>query len=185
MRLERLNLASKTWRTQDLSDPGGTTPHRSQQVIDVNGRAVFFLAPRRKPPSLIRVSLKDGSVTAVPLPPQYRLPDGGGTEDYLVFDTVHRVLLIPNNFGMGQTPIQGLGIYHIDTGKWEWEAVPPAVAGSVWGFDEATGAMIGIGKRYAPFAYFLYTYDPGAQAPSPPATTRWLPAAGIPSRRQP
>lgn len=185
MRLERLNLASKTWRTQGLSDPGGTTPHRSQQVIDVKGRAVLFLAPWHKPPSLIRVSLKDGSVTVVPLPPQYHLPDGGGTEDYLVFDTIHRVLLIPNNLGMGQTPIQGLGIYHVDTGQWEWEAVPPVVVGSVWGFDEATGAMVGIGKRYPPFAYFLYKYDPHAPAPPRAATRRWMPATEIPTRRQP
>jgi hypothetical protein len=185
MKLERLNLATKSWRIQNLSDPGGTTPHRSQQVIDVKGRAVFFLAPWHKPPSLIRVSLKDGSVSTIPLPLQYRPPDGESTEVYLVFDTFNRVLLIPNNFGMGQTSIQGLGIYHVDTSQREWEAVPQAVVGSVWGFDEATGAMVGTGKRYEPFAYFLYKYDPNARAPAPPATARWLPAAGTPPRRQP
>ncbi|MDO8475204.1 MAG: hypothetical protein Q7W02_03230 [Candidatus Rokubacteria bacterium] len=177
MRLERLNLATKSWRTQDVSDPGGTTPHRSQQVIDVKGRAVLFLAPRRKPPALIRVSLTDGAVTTLPLPSQYRLPEAGGTEDYLVFDTMHRVLLIPNNFGMGQTPLQGLGVYHVDTGRWEWEAVPRVVVGSVWGFDEASGAMVGIGKRYEPFAYFFYKYDPHATAQTPPTIRRWMPAA--------
>jgi hypothetical protein len=185
MKLERLNLGGKSWQTLNLSDPGGTIPNRSQQVIDVKGRAVFFLAPWRKPPALIRVSLKDGSVSAIPLPPQYRLPDGESTEVYLVFDTLSRVLLIPNNFGMGQTPIQGLGIYHVDTGRWEWEAVPQAVFGSVWGFDETAGAMIGIGKRQEPFAYFLYKYAPDAHAPSPPATVAWPPAAGTPPRRQP
>ena len=59
---------------------------------------------------------------------------------------------------MGTSPIKGLGVYHVDTGQWQWEAVPPTVLGSVWGFDEATGAMIGIGQRTPPFAYFLYKY---------------------------
>jgi hypothetical protein len=185
MRLERLNLATKTWNVQNLSDPGGTTPHRSQQVVDVKGRAVFFLAPWRKPPSLIRVSLKNGSVTAIPLPQQYRLPDTGGTEDYLVFDNINRVVLLPNNFGMGQTPIQGLGVFHVDSGKWEWEAVPPVVVASVWGFDELVGAMVGIGKRYEPFAYFIYKYDPTAQAPNPPVTKRWMPAVQTPAPSPP
>jgi hypothetical protein len=174
MRIERLNLGTKSWQTQNLPDPGGMTPHRSQQVIDVKGRAVFFLAPWRKPPALIRVSLKDGSVSAIPLP-QYRLPDGESTEVYLVLDTFNRVLLIPNNLGMGQTPLQGLGIYHVDSGQWEWEAVPTAVSGSVWGFDEATGAMIGIGKRNEPFAYFLYKYGPGSPTPMSTATKPWMP----------
>jgi hypothetical protein len=53
--------------------------------------------------------------------------------------------------------------------------VPKTVAGSVWGFDEATGAMIGVGKRSEPFAYFLYKYAPNTQAPNPPATKLWLP----------
>jgi hypothetical protein len=177
MRLERLNLATKKWRTQNLSDPGGTTPHRSQPVIDVKGRAVYFIAaPYRNPPALIKVSLTNGAVTAIPLPPQYRLPDTGGTEVYLVFDSINRVVLVPNNFGMGQTPLFGLGIYQVDAGSWEWEPVPNTVVASVWGFDEATGAMIGVGKRYAPYAYFLYKYDSKAQLPTPPVTSRWMPA---------
>ncbi len=49
----------------------------------------------------------------------------------------------------------GLGIYLVDAGQWEWETVRRTVMGSVWGFDETTGAMIGIGKRSEPYAYFL------------------------------
>ena len=77
-----------------------------------------------------------------------------------IFDPGNRVLLVPNNVDMGAAPLNGLGIYHVDTGQWEWEAVPTAVTGSVWGFDEEVGAMIGIGKRVQPFAYFLYKYAP-------------------------
>jgi hypothetical protein len=176
MRLERLNLATKAWRTRNLSDPGGTTPHRSQLVIDVKGRALYFIAaPNRTPPALIKVSLVNEAVTVFPLPAQYQLPEAGA-EVYLVFDNINRVVLIPNNFGMGQTPLFGLGIYHVDTGAWEWEAVPNTIVASVWGFDEATGAMIGVGKRYEPFAYFLYKYDPNTKAPNPSVTKRWMPS---------
>jgi hypothetical protein len=34
--------------------------------------------------------------------------------------------------------------------------VPEAVWGSVWGFDENIGAMIGIGKRVWGTSYFIY-----------------------------
>ena len=157
--LERLNLDTKSWRTQMLRDPGGTTPHRGQQVIDVKGRVVSFLSPYHKPPALVGVRLTDSAIQVIPLPSQYALPAGADHEVYTVFDPINRVVLVPNNTNMGQAPLAGLGIYHVDTGQWEWEAVPAAVVGSVWGFDEATGAMIGIGKRSQPYAYFLYKYS--------------------------
>jgi hypothetical protein len=103
------------------------------------------------------VKLADGSVTTSPLPTSYVAPPGDH-EVYLAFDPINRVLFVPNNPDMGQSPLIGLGIYHVDSGQWEWEAVPPAVFGSVWGFDENTGALIGIGKRVQPSAYFLYKY---------------------------
>jgi hypothetical protein len=107
---------------------------------------------------LIKIKLSTGGVTSIPLPPQYAPPAGGDHEVYLAFDPGNRVVLVPNNADMGASPLKGLGIYHVDTGRWEWEAVPAAVTGSVWGFDEGVGALIGIGKRVQPFAYFLYKY---------------------------
>jgi len=157
--LERLNLATQTWRTQNLTDPGGTTPHRSQQVIDVKGRAIYLLIQFHKPSALMGVRLTDGAVRVIPLPLQYTPPGGTDQEVYTVFDPINRIVLVPNNTLMGQAPLRGLGIYHVDTGQWEWEPVPASVMGSVWGFDEATGAMIGIGKRSQPYAYFLYKYS--------------------------
>jgi hypothetical protein len=79
---------------------------------------------------------------------------------YLVFDSINRVVMIPNNLDMGGEPIAGLGIYHVDSGQWEWESVPPAVIGSAWGFDENLGVFVGIGKRSQPYAYFLWKYGP-------------------------
>jgi hypothetical protein len=189
--LERCNLAAKTWRTSrlNLTPTWNPIPNRAQSVIDVKGRAIYWLdafgdkggfaggvtTPPRGP-ALVKVSLSNGSVLALPLPKPYTPPGDGSQEVYLAFDPINRVVLVPNNIGMGQSPILGLGIYHVDTGQWEWEAVPSTVMGSVWGFDEATGAMIGVGKRSEPFAYFLYKYDSNAKAPNPPATQRWVPA---------
>ena len=96
----------------------------------------------------------------LPLPAQYVAPLGDA-EVYLAFDPGSRVILVPNGLDMGKTTLNGLGIYHADTGTWEWESVPAAVTGSVWGFDENVGALIGIGKRVTPpasSAYFLYKY---------------------------
>jgi len=70
-------------------------------------------------------------------------------------------------------PIKGLGIYHVDTGVWEWERVPASVGGSLWGFDESVGALVGMGARSAPYAYYLYQHGGPikavpAQPPPPP-----------------
>ena len=157
--MQRLNLASQKWRTQSLTN--GTpnwnpVANRAQLVIDVAGRALYWLDVWSPVRALIKVSLVNGAVKTLPLPAQYVLPAGSDHEVYLAFDPGHRVILIPNNFDMGTAPLNGLGIYHVDTGAWDWQAVPPAVFGSVWGFDEAVGALIGIGKRVFPSAYFLY-----------------------------
>jgi hypothetical protein len=155
---QRLNLTAGTWTQQNLSigDPSwNPIVNRAQLVIDVAAQNVYFVDSQRR--LLIQVKLADGSVTTSPLPASYAAPPGDH-EVYLAFDPINRVLFVPNNPDMGQSPLIGLGIYHVDSGQWEWEAVPPAVFGSVWGFDENTGALIGIGKRVQPSAYFLYKY---------------------------
>jgi hypothetical protein len=164
--LERLNLGSKRWNAQRLTTGNPSwnpIPNRAQTVIDVKGRAVYWLDVWSTPRALIKINLSNGAASAIPLPVQYALPAGGDHEVYLAFDPGNRVVLVPNNFDMGSSPLKGLGIFHVDNGRWEWEPVPPGVGGSVWGFDEATGTLIGIGKRSEPFAYFLYRYAPGAK----------------------
>lgn len=171
--LERMNLETKKWRVNRLN---AQSPHRSQPVIDEVGRTLYLLQPygigNDPRPQLLKVFLdRSGEFQqeTIPLPWQYAQYDG---EVYLVFDPVRRVVLIPNNTSMGG-PIRGLGIYHVDTGVWEWEAVPASVAGSLWGFDETVGAMVGIGTRSGPaYAYYLYQYGGPikalAVAPPPP-----------------
>jgi hypothetical protein len=162
--LERLNLTTGAWRVQRLAkagDPGwNPVPNRAQPVIDVTGRALYWIdAWGSTSPTLVKVNLTDASVTTLPLPSQYKRPASGDQEVYLAFDHVNRVIFVPNNYDMGVSPLTGLAMFHVDTGQWEWEAVPAPVTGSVWGFDQATGAMIGIGKRSQPYAYFLYSYS--------------------------
>jgi hypothetical protein len=156
-RLERLNLATKIWRVQSLqlTPTWNPVPNRSQSVIDVQGRAVYFL-DAWSARALIKISLTDGTTTAIPLPAPYVLPFDSSNEVYLVFDPVNRMILVPNNRGMGAQPLEGLGVYAVDAGIWTWEAVPTAVWGSVWGFDENTGALLGIGKRQSPTSYYLW-----------------------------
>jgi hypothetical protein len=172
--LERFNLTSKKWRYQTLKrgDVGSNwnpASNRMQSAIDVQSRAVYWLdaalATDGKTlvsggsPALIKVNLGDGSVTSIRLPAEHRVALAGN-DMYLVFDSINRVVMIPNNLDMGAGPIVGLGIYHVDSGQWEWESVPPTVMGSAWGFDENLGVLVGIGKRSQPYAYFLWKYGP-------------------------
>ena len=106
--------------------------------------------------ALVKIEVADERVTLIPLPASYVPPGGQDHEVYLAFDPKSRTVLIPNNVDMGGSPLAGLGLYRVDAGTWEWLPVPAAVVGSVWGFDEASGTLIGIGKRMQPSAYFLY-----------------------------
>jgi hypothetical protein len=156
--LERFNLAAQRWTTQRLSngDPKwNPIPNRAQLVIDLRNQYIYWVDSQGR--NVIKVNLKDASLTQIRLPSQYVAPPPDH-EVYLAFDPVNRVLIIPNNVDMGQSTLNGLGVLHVDSAVWEWEAVPSAVMGSVWGFDEDAGALIGIGKRAQPSAYFLYKY---------------------------
>lgn len=174
--LERMNLETKTWRVNRLNT---RSPHRSQPVIDESGRAVYLLQPygvgNDPRPQLLKVFLDragDNQQETIPLPWLYVPYDG---EVYLAFDPIRRLVLVPNNTSMGGR-IEGLGIYHVDTGVWEWERVPASVGGGLWGFDENVGALVGMGTRAAPYAYFLYRYGGPIKAlpvrPLPPPVAK-------------
>jgi hypothetical protein len=159
--MQRYNLATKTWTTQQMSTGNPSwnpVSNRAQLVVDVAGQAVYWLDIWSPTRAVIRFNLTSGATTVIPLPSQYVRAWDGSAEVYLAFDPNNRVLFVPNNVDMGLSSLAGLGIYHVDTGVWEWEATPPAVFGSVWGFDESAGALVGIGKRVYPTAYFLYKY---------------------------
>ena len=166
--LQRFNIAAQTWTAQSLSngDPSwNPISNRAQLVIDVRDQVVYFVDSQSR--AVAKINLATAAVTMVPLPSQYAAPPGDN-DVYLAFDPGNRVLMVPNNVDMAQSPLNGLGILAVDSGTWEWEAVPPAVTGSVWGFDEDAGALIGIGKRSLPTSYYIYRYGgPAATLPAP------------------
>jgi hypothetical protein len=162
--LQRMHLATKAWRTTPLLQ---TYSFLAQTAIDVQGRALYYVSPMGLPrflpngdidqqPYLVKVLLDDpsGKQEFIKLPWPFR-PFGG--DAYLAFDPGNRVVFVPNNVNFGGSLV-GLGIYHVDTGVWEWEDTPPEVAASLYGFDEHTGVLVGMGKRSQPFATYLYKY---------------------------
>ena len=152
--MERMNLATKKWRVMRLN-AGGL--NRAQPVIDEAGRAIYVL----QQPNLLKIFLDrpgDYQQESIPLPPQFALPGQGSASDwYLAFDPINRLVFVPNNLDMGGH-VAGLGIYHVDSKKWEWEAVPAGVLANLWGFDENLGALIGMGSEAHNNGYFLYKY---------------------------
>jgi len=170
--LQRMNLATKVWRTTPLVQ---TRAFSSQTAIDIKGRALYYLSPMGLPvidangmpnqtPYLVKVLLDDsnGKQDFITLPWPFQAFSG---DAYLVFDPGNRVIFVPNNVNFGG-PLVGLGIFHVDTGVWEWEDTPPEVAASLYGFDEHTGLLVGMGKRSEPYASYLYKYG-GAIKPLP------------------
>lgn len=88
--------------------------------------------------SLLRYSIpKEGIVEIIPVPRAARLPREADYETHLTFDPINRVVLYPNTLDYGGR-VLGLGIYHVDSKQWEWEATPTSghpVQGNVVGFD--------------------------------------------------
>jgi hypothetical protein len=176
LRLEALNLTTKAWRFLALGN-WNTQASRAQTVIDQREQQVYWIeawSTATQPVEgtfitgqayLVKVDLRKGGVTRIPIPSQYKRMEGLATDVYLAFDPGSRQVLIPNNYDMGGSPLQGLGFYQVDTGQWAWEAVPAEVWGSAWGFDESVGALIGIGKRSPPYATFLYKPRPSGEHP--------------------
>lgn len=130
--------AAREVSTGPLDESG----NRDQPAIDVQGRNLYRLA--RGPRLLLRYSIRSQSVSGIPLPPQWREPHGDH-ETYLAFDPRNRVLLLPNveNFG---GKVLGLGIYHVDAQRWEWEPVREVdgllVRGNLFGFDEKNNVFL-------------------------------------------
>ena len=142
-----------------LLDEGG---NRDQTAIDVRGRSIYRVGRGRK--TLLKFSIRSRSLSAAsPLPRQWvRPPDD--METYLAFDPINRVLLLPNVESFGGK-VLGLGIYHVDTKRWEWEAAGDVrgllVRGNVFGFDEKNNTFLLVGGH-------------PAEGTLPPVTVYWL-----------
>jgi hypothetical protein len=158
MEIFSMEGTTRSTRTGSV-DEGG---NRDQTAIDVAGRNIYRVG--RDLRALLRYSIRRGGVVEnIPLPAQWVKPPGDH-ETYLAFDSRNRVLLLPNveNFG---GKVLGLGIYHVDTKKWEWESVGLVdgllVRGNLFGFDEKNDT------------FFLGAGHP-AEGALPPVTVFWL-----------
>jgi hypothetical protein len=164
--VEVLSLAKNKW---SVFDPGrGSDPNRDQPAIDVQGRNVYVLS--RRLGALLRYSIpKEGIVDVIPVPKAARLPQEADYETHLAFDPINRVVLYPNTLDYGGR-VLGLGIYHVDSKKWEWEPTPASghpVQGNVVGFDVANNVMMLYGGKQGedidpPTVFWLYRYGNGA-----------------------
>jgi hypothetical protein len=168
--VEVLSLAKNKW---SVFDPGrGSDPNRDQPAIDVQGRNVYLLS--RRLGALLRYSIaKEGIVEMIPVPRAARLPRGADYETHLTFDPINRVVLYPNTLDYGGR-VLGLGIYHVDSKKWEWEPTPTSghpVQGNVVGFDVGNNVMMLYGGKQsedidAPTVFWLYRYGNGVDTPA-------------------
>ena len=159
--MEILSLQTNRWSYGSMGLPA--SGNREQAVIDVEGRSIYLINRYLK--ALVRYSIRRGSVDVIPLPRQARPPQDMDLETYLAFDSINRVVLYPNSYE-NSGRMYGLGIYHVDSKKWEWEAVPPGppfVQGNVLAFDPGNNVMLLYGGKDGsdagvPEVYWLYRY---------------------------
>jgi len=131
-----------------------------QPAIDVQGRAIYAISRVLK--AIVKWSITDKKVVElIPLPPAWVAPGGefGGWEyeTYLAFDSKNRVLLHPNTSGYGGVSKSPLGLYHVDTKRWESEPVPPEVTGNTLGYDATNDVFLFLGRNAAK-SFWLYRY---------------------------
>ena len=81
---------------------------------------------------------------------------GSDMETYLAFDSINRVLINPVTHNYGGK-VLGLGIYHVDTKKREWEEAPEGVSGNTLAFDATNNVFMFFG-RSASKQFWLYRY---------------------------
>lgn len=167
--VEQLKLATNRWETTRLGFGHITVdPHADQSVIDVRGRAIYFIA--RASRSLVKYGIDSRRVLRlIPLPAALDVSHPYDQETYLAFDPINRVVLFPNTRDYGGT-FKNLGIYHVDKNQWEVEPVPAEVFGNVVTFDSAHNCLVlmgGNGSRAPlPTRFWLYRYGTGEIAPT-------------------
>ena len=156
-RIEKLSLANNRWTSTAFAGLEQSDFNRAQSAVDVPGRALYVIDAKGK--RLVKYSLDRPGVSYAPMPSQYKGPSDRATfETYLVFDSVNRVLLMPDVADFDGIVV-GLGVYHVDSRKWEYHAVPAGPSGNVWQFDPAANAMLGVGRN-AEHKFWLYRYGP-------------------------
>ena len=162
--MQSLNRTAGKWDFVPLGGSAGDVSN-DQSAIDVKGRSIYVIS--RKLRALLRYSIDKGNIAeTIPLPSGWVAPSGefGGLEyeTYLAFDSVNRVLLNPVTQSYGGK-VHGVGIYHPDEKRWEWEPPPEGVSGNTLGFDATNNVFLFLG-RSASKSMWLYRYGPGGAA---------------------
>lgn len=139
--------------------PGLGDMSNDQSTIDAQGRAIYAISRSLK--AIVKYSIPDKKVVErIPLPTGWVTPTGefggGDFETLLAFDSRNRVLLNPVTVNYGGKAL-GLGIYHVDTKRWEWDAVPETVSGNTFGYDATNNVFLFLGRN-AGKAFWLYRY---------------------------
>ena len=161
LNMQVLERGANRWQFIPLrgSGVGGTDASNDQSAIDPQGRSIYVIS--RKLKALIRYSITKKEVAeTIPMPSGWSAPSsefgGGDMETYLAFDSINRVLLNPMTHNYGGK-LLGVGIFHVDTKKWEWEEAPEGVSGNTLAFDATNNVFMFFG-RSASQQFWLYRY---------------------------
>ena len=141
--MQILDRGANKWDFVPLRGSAGDVSN-DQPTIDVKGRSIYVIS--RKLKALLRYSIEKGNIAeTIPLPPGWEAPTGefGGSEyeTYLAFDSMNRVLLNPVTKSYGGK-VHGVGLYHPDEKRWEWEPPPEGVSGNTLGFDATNNVFL-------------------------------------------
>jgi len=162
LHMQVLERAGNRWDFIPLRGASGVSSSdasNDQPAIDPQGRSIYVIS--RKLKALLRYSISKKDVAEViPLPAGWTAPvsefAGGDMETYLAFDSINRVLINPVTHNYGGK-VLGLGIYHVDTKKWEWEEAQEGVSGNTLAFDATNNVFMFFG-RSASKQFWLYRY---------------------------
>ena len=165
VQVEQFKLETKRWQVTKLFFGNVTVdPHADQSVIDVQGRAIYFIA--RATRTLVKYGIDSGRIVRlIPLPTALDVSHPYDHETYLAFDPINRVVLFPNTRNYGGT-FKHLGIYRVDRDQWEIEPVPVEVVGNMLTFDPTHNCLVLMGGNGTPppTRFWLYRYGTGAAA---------------------
>jgi len=161
LNIQILDRGTNKWDFVPLRGSAGDASN-DQPAIDVKGRNIYVIS--RKLKALLRYSIDKGSIAeTIPLPEGWVGPTGefGGSnfETYLAFDPINRVLMNPVTTNYGGK-IRGVGLYHPDDKRWEWEPPVEGVSGNTLGFDATNNVFLFLGRSESR-SMWLYRYGPG------------------------
>jgi hypothetical protein len=170
-----LNIPTGVWTRRYLGEQTPTQPYddamrnshaeRSQSVIDVQGRMMYFMPGFSNRMFRVRLDVPDHRGEWVSTaPPQCLGRDTDSMERYSVFDTDHRAVLlfcVPNLGG----EVIGMAAYFVDKATWAWYPAPVtqpnAVIANAFVYSAACKCVLATG------GHGIFTENPARPNPAP------------------